>query len=615
VQRAIFGGAFLVVALLHLTALPLTIWEYDESLFCMGVESYDPMNHFPPPPGYPIYMGVAQLVAPLAGYVPFRALIWLSAFTAIAGFVLLALAFRTLTANLRTGVLGAFLFYVSPTMLLHATLPQSDSGALALLALSVWLCARSLQENAPQRWMVMAALACAVTIGWRLQFAIAVVPLFLVTVLMLRSWRERFVAVQWFALACAVWLIVLISVCGSVEGFWTMIRGQAAYFAAHDADLSRTGRSAVQIGLRFISHPWGPKWLALPVLALAFIGLFDAARRRLRLIVPVLVMSIVYFAFALWMMDPADGVRYALPALPAIALLAALGIEHLRQLSREMLVDWALLALYAFGAYAYTGPLLRQRASEPSPPYAAIQYLRSVASRNAVILYDLPLKPHAQYLLRGYTRLRVDEGLLRYGHRIERPLFELTDSATEAPDGKVFRWKTPDAYTKLTRGHYGAASVVPVPQTRRFLALSGISPPERTRTGSWRWVGARGVISLPDLGARSVRLTLEVPNDYPLGTNAVRVDVSNGGTVHGLVARGAKTVIDVPLPPGRATLTITPQKTFVPAEVAGRLSRDRRTLSVMITGLEQLNPASESRSAAPAPAASKRSAADRALAQ
>jgi hypothetical protein len=604
VQRAIFAGAVLLVALLHLTSIPRTIWEYDESLFCMGVEHYDPLSHFPPPPGYPLYMAAAKLVMPLAGWVPFRALVALSAFTALAGFLLLAFAFRQLTGSTRAGALGAFLFYVSPTMLLHATLPQSDSGALALLALSIWLCARCIDGRAEARPALLAfmALACAATVGWRLQFAIAVVPLFLTTVLLLRSWRERFVAVQWFTLACAAWLIVLLTATGGVDGFWKMMSGQAAYFAEHDADLSRTGRSAAQIALRFISHPWGPKWLAVPVLALAVVGLVDAARRRLRVVLPVIVMSVVYLAFALMMMDPADGVRYALPALPGIALLAAIGIDFLRRLSREMLVDWALLALYAFGAYAYTGPLLRQRASEPSPPYAAIQYLRSVAPRNAVILYDLPLKPHAQYLLRGYTRLRVDEGLLRFGHRIDRPLYELTDSATEAPQGKVFRWNTPDAYTKLTRGHYGAASVVPLPVTQRFLALGGISPPERTHTGSWRWIGAKGVIALPALGARSVRLTLEVPNDYPLPSNGVRVDVAGGATVSGVVKPGVKTVLDVPLPPGRVQLTITPQHTFVPANVPGRLSRDRRTLSVMLTGVEQLSAASAPRSAAPAPA-------------
>ena len=606
-QRAIFLGAAVIVALLHLTSLPRTIWEYDESLFCMAVENYDPLNHFPPPPGYPIYIAVAKLAAPLFGYVPFRTLTGLSAFTAIAGFILLGFAFRKLTGDTRAGALGAFLFYTSPAMLLHATLPQSDSGALALLAASIWLCGKCLTEEVDTKWIAFAALACAITVGWRLQFAIAVVPLFGMTVLLLRSWRERFIAVQWFAIACAAWLIALIAATGSVEMFWKWMSGQAAYFAEHDADISRTGRSTAQIALRFISHPWGPKWLALPVLALAALGLFDAAKRRLRVALPVIAMSAVYFAFALAMMDPADGVRYALPALPGIAFLAALGIAFLRRITKDVFVDWAVLALYAFGAYAYTGPLLRQRTRSDAPPFAAIQYLRSVAPRNAVILYDLPLKPHSQYLLRGFTRMKVDEGLMRFGHRTDVPLYELTDSATQAPDGKVFRWNTPDAYTKLTRGHYGAASVVPLPVTQRFLALEGISPPERTRTGSWRWIGARGTISLPDLGARSVRLTFEVPLDYPLATNRATVSVDGGQSVVAEVTKGKKTVVELPLPPGRVTLRIVPEQTFVPANVPGRLSRDRRTLSIMLTGLEQAAP----RAAAPAAiprAGSKRAA-------
>lgn len=592
-QKAIAAGALVIVAALHLTSIPRTIWEYDESLFCMAVENYDPLNHFPPPPGYPIYIGVAKLLAPLFGYVPFRTLIALSAFTAVAGFALLALAFRALTGdNTRAGALGAFLFYTSPALLLHATLPQSDSGALALLALSLWLCAKCLQENAGTKWGVFFALACAVTVGWRLQFGIAVLPLFLVTVLLMRTWRDRFIALQWFGIACAAWLIALITLTGGVEMFWKWMSGQAAYFAQHDADISRTGRSTAQIVLRFLAHPWGPKWLAGPVLALAAIGVVDVVRRRQRLVLPVLVMTVVYYAFALRMMDPADGVRYALPALPGVALLAAMGVDFLRRLSKDVFVDWAVLALYAFGAYLYTGTLLRQRVATDAPPYAAIQYLRKVAPRNAVILYDLPLKPHSQYLLRGFTRLKVDEGLLKFGHRTDVPIYELTDSATQAPDGKVFRWETPDAYTKLTRGHYGAASVVPLPVTHRFLALEGVSPPERTRTGSWRWIGARGVIALPDLGARAVRLTFEVPLDYPLPSNRATVSVDRGTSVAFEVAPGRKTTIDVPLPLGRAVLRVTPERTFVPANVPGRLSRDRRTLSVMLTGLEQIAPAS-----------------------
>jgi hypothetical protein len=601
--KYVLGAAALAVLLLHLTSLPRTIWEYDENLFCMGVEHFDPLNHFPPPPGYPLFIGTAKLLQPLAGDA-FRTLIALNAFMTVAGFVLLAMAFRAIAGDTRVGVLGAFLFYATPAMLVHSSVALSDSGGLALLALSLWLCALAIRDvDHPRRTLLIAfaAIACSACVGWRPQFAIAIVPMLFTTVAMLRTWRERFVAVQWFTIACAAWLLALIGFTGGFESFWLWMSGQAAYFAQHDADLSRTGQSAGQIALRFIAHPWGPKWLAAPVLLFAVLGLVDAVRRRLWIVLPAVVMSVVYLAFALRMMDPADGVRYALPAHPAIALLAILGIDLLRRLSGGVLADWALLGLYAAGSYIYAGPILRQRAESPSPPVAAIRYLRSVAPKNAVILYDMPLKPHAQYLLRGYTRLRVDEGLLRFGHRVDRPIFELTDSATTAPGGKVFRWNTPDAYSKLTRNHYGAVSVLPMPVTERFLAVSGISAPERANTGSWRWIGARGTLALPDVGARTVRLTFAVPDDYPLASNHVVVNVEGGGSAEAEVVRGRATVVELPLPGGAARLQITAARTFVPANVPGRLSRDRRTLSVMLTKVEQVTAVSQSPRAATSP--------------
>ncbi|MGZ8780857.1 MAG: hypothetical protein ACXW31_13115, partial [Thermoanaerobaculia bacterium] len=362
------------------------------------------------------------------------------------------------------------------------------------------------------------------------------------------------------------------------------------------------GRTVAQIALRFIAHPWGPKWLAAPVILFAAIGLVDAVRRRMWIVLPAVVMSVIYLAFALWMMDPADGVRYALPAHAGIALLAILGLDVLRRLSRGIAADWVLLGLYALGAYFYASPLLRQRTQTASPPVRAIAYLRSIAPKNAVILYDLPLKPHAQNLLRDYTCLRIDEGLLRFGHRVDRPIFELTDSASVGAGGKVFRWETPDAYSKLTRNHYGAVSVLPMPVTQRFLAVEGISTTERKGSDSWRWIGARGMIALPDLGARAVRLTFAVPDDYPLASNRVTVVVEGGARAEAAVTRGRASTVELPLPSGAARLHITAAETFVPANVPGRLNRDRRTLSVMLTRLEQVTTAaSQSPPAATAP--------------
>lgn len=585
-----------MVCAIHYLSIPLTLWEYDEPLFIMAVEKYEPLIHQPPPPGYPLYIGLTKLILPLAGYVPFRALIAVSAGATLIGFLAFFAAFRAAAGTTRTGVFGAFLFYLSPAMLMHATLPQSDSGALALFAIAIWLTVRAVEIERPAAEaagapLILMAVACAATIGWRLQFCIAVVPMFLVAVALLRGWRERFIALQWFAIACAAWLIPLVILTGGPELFWKWMSGQAAYFAEHDADISRSGRSFAQIALRFIAHPWGPKFLAAPVLLLALFGVVDAFRRRARAIAPVVAMIVVYLGFALVMMDPADGVRYALPSVPGVALLAVMGLEWLRRLTRGLLVDWALLGLYAFGAYFYVGPLLRQRAATPSPPVAAITYLRAIAPRNAVILHDMPLKPHAIYMLRGYTRTRVDEGLLRFGHRTDIPLFELTDSATQTPGAHVFTWQTGDAYHKLTRGHYGAASIVPLPPTQRFQAVAGVSPPERTATGSWRWIADQGVILLPDLGATHVRLTFATPGDYPFDGILLTVFVNDVATTRVAVKRGATVPIELAIPTGRAKIRILPERHFIPAKLPGSQSRDPRKLSVMLVGLEQFSAA------------------------
>lgn len=597
-----FVVALAAVCAVHYTSIPLTIWEYDEPLFAMAVEKYEPLIHQPPPPGYPLYIGFTKLLMPVTGHVPFRALLAVSAGATLIGFLAFFAAFRAVTRTTRTGTFGAFLFYFSPAMLLHATLPQSDSGALALFAFAIWLTVRAVDDPTTVNATLM-ALVCAVTIGWRLQFCIAVVPMFLVAVMVMRGWRERFIALQWFAIGCAAWLIPLVILTGGPELFWKWMSGQAAYFAEHDADLSRSGRSFGQIALRFIAHPWGPKFLAGPVLLLALLGCIDAFRRRARAIAPIVAMIAIYLGFALVMMDPADGVRYALPSVPGVALLAVMGLEWLRRVTRGILVDWAVIALYAFGAYLYVGPLLRQRAATHSPPVAAITFLRAIAPRNAVILHDMPLKPHAIYLLRGYTRTRVDEGLLRFGHRTDIPLFELTDSATQAPGAHVFTWTTGDAYNKLTRGHYGAASIVPLPATQRFQAVAGVSPPERTADGSWRWIADQGVLLLPDLGHSHVRLTFATPADYPFEQGVflmVSVNDTPAATVN--VKRGARVPVELAIPPGRAKITVLPERYFIPAQIAGSRSRDPRKLSVMLVGLEQFGIASAKAQQTAAPA-------------
>lgn len=550
--RALSLIAAAVLLAVHLASAPRTLWEFDEPLFAMAVEKYEPLRHHPPPPGYPLFIGFAKLVEPLFG-TPFPTLLAISILGTVGGFAAWAWALRSIPA--------ALLLYASPAMLVHATLPQSDSMAMALLGVAVGLCMRGAHP-------IAIALACAATVGWRLQFSILVVPLFLTALVLLRTWRARALATLAFGVTCLAWLVPLVYATGGVDGFRGWLGGQAAYFAAHDADLSRSGTSAVQLAFRFIAHPWGPKWLSFPVLLVAAVGLVFVIRKRKLETLPLLVGTAVYLGFALWTMDPADAVRYALPTLPCVAFLATLPFD------RRFV--FAVIA-YAVGAVIYTFPVLEQRRTIPSPPVAAIEHLRRVAPHNAVILYDLPLMPHARYLLRGYQRSRIDDGLLRFGHRLDVPLFVLADGETE---GTVFRWRSSDAYRKLTRNFYGVVTVSPVPAAERFQAVSGIHSPERSRDGlSWRWVGAEGVLRLPDVGATHVRLTFRLPPEYPFEGNTVRI-----GAQTLALRRGESREIIVP---SAELVRIVPERTFVPAQIPGRNNRDRRTLSVMLTEVEQ----------------------------
>ncbi|MDQ3279889.1 MAG: hypothetical protein M3Q69_00585 [Acidobacteriota bacterium] len=567
--------ALAAVAALHALSIPVSIWEYDECLFALGVEHYQPLAHHPPPPGYPIYMGFAKLVN-LVTHAPFDALRWTSIIGVVAGLIAFAFAFRALTDG-KIGVLASCLLYACPALLVSGTLSLSDSGALALFGFAIWACARG-------NPFVM-AIACAATIGWRAQFCVAIVPMFVVAVLMLRTWRDRINALATFALTCVAWLLPLVAATGGTEPFTNWIFGQAAYYAAHDADMSRSGYSKGLIALRFIAHPWGPKWLALPLLAAAAAGVLLLMRRRNLRALPLLVGCSVYLAFALATMDPADAVRYAIPSLPIVALLAAVTLSII---PLEIL-SLGIPAAYAAGAFLYAYPVLGARTTSIAPPTQAASWIRTHLPKNVVVLMDPPLKPHAEYLLRDRRVMRTDAGLAQFGGDPSTPIVFYADGERMGAPGVTFRWPDTDAYRKLTRQHYGAVSVIPLPPSQRYKVISGVYPLERQRSGhSWRWLAARATIELPNLGGTQARIVFRTPPEYPLSKNRVRVRTGNYETTVTLGKNAAATAI-VPLAQNAPTqITIEPEQTFVPANVPGANNRDLRVLSVTITSIEQL---------------------------
>jgi hypothetical protein len=578
-----------VFAFVQFRIAPLSVWEFDESLFIGAIERYEPLVHHPPPPGYPLFIGVAKLVNAVVGD-PFRSLVLLSAVSSVAGLVLFALAFSVVSGSRLIGIAGSLLFYVSPAMLVHSTLPQSDAGGLMMLALALWTGARvtaDAETRGPLAAAAVFAAAAAATVGMRPQFSIFIVPLLIATLFLVREWRARLVIVGVFGSACLAWLLPLAVATGGMSEMLAWQSQQAAYFAHHDAEVSRTGRSVIDIVLRFTAHPWGPKWLAIPILALAAAGAVATLRERRWRAIPLLTAAAVYLLFALAMMDPADGVRYALPSAVATAYLAAAGARTLTGRYRPELAVPLLAAAYIAGAAVYVASIIAQRTTVVSPPVAAAEYMRQHLPPDAVVLYELPLMPHSRLLLRGFTILPVDAGLRQLHDRGDVPLFLFSDGGTYYREGREFAWEPSDAYGKLTRNHYRVVSVSEVRPEERFRAARGVHPLERSVDGEeWRWLERHAELLLPDLDAGELEITLRLPDSFPEERNEVKVGV-DGTVVRELVLlRGRPVRFVIPLSGESHTITIDSARSFVPART-GSLSDDEREIALKLVFLEQ----------------------------
>jgi hypothetical protein len=564
-------------ALVLLCVMPISPWEFDEPLFFQALERYEPKLHHPPPPGYPVFIHVAQIVR-LVTPSDFSALVALSILASLAGFALLALAVKNMTGDLAIGVAVAMFFYWSPAMLIHSTLPISEPGALALLAAALYFATR--EDAEPQWFAVFAALA----VGWRIQYAIFVVPWFLITVAMRKTWRDRAIALGAFTLVCLLWLTPLITALGGVEELIAYELRQGKYLAEHDAAESRTGWTPVRLAFRFLGRAWGAETMALCVLALAAYGFFRTIRNRA--LWPLVAAAAIYIGFALRVMDPADGVRYSIPFVLVTALFAGAGSKKR---------PYVIAAVAALVFLFYTRTLLVERRTTVSPPVRAAQFARQAYPANAVALYELPLWPHSQYYLADRNPHRVNDGLAKFWNRPDVPLFIYADGGTSRPDAKVFQWRPSDAYTKLTRNHYRATSIIPVPPERRYRIVEGVYAPERNQEGrEWRWLAPSASVQLPDGPPRKLTLSLGLPHDAAIESNSVTLFVNDQPTnATARVERARPTPVTVDIPAGTPIVKVVSGTSFIPAEVPALRSGDRRRLSVELYDLRTSLPSGQ----------------------
>ncbi|MEA2344748.1 MAG: hypothetical protein QOF63_2917, partial [Thermoanaerobaculia bacterium] len=483
-------------------------------------------------------------------------------------------------------VCAALIYYFSASMLVHGTLALSDGPAMMFLGLALFAIS-SPHDAEHDRNAIAIGIWTSAAIGTRPQLFVPVAPMLIIALLQMRTMRQRAACVIAFGLFSAMWFLPLVDAAGGLEATRLYEAKQARYVVAHDATLSRGGKSMAQLVVRFLFHPWGTKYVTLPLFACVFLGVAAFLRllRRDKLrstLWPLVAFTIVQLLFELGWMDPADAARYSLPIMILIALLAVLGLDIVRRSVKVDATPAIATTIFAIATLAYVWPLVGARTKVPSPPAAAAAFVNANLPANSVIGYDVALKPHAEYLLSRFRVVPIEKAIAELYDWPDVPLYLIANGASTADGAQVFTWPASDAYDKLTRGMYRTVTIDPKPPRERYLVVSGAYPLEWTASGDeWRWLGPDATIRLPRAHGSEAALTLRFSSDVPYETNAVQISI-NGRDV-AVVNVGKEPVIaKVPLPPEPLIdIRLRSAHSFSPGALLH--NADPRTLAVQLT--------------------------------
>ncbi len=424
----------LIALLLHVLAGPGHLDDVDAINFTLGVRDFDVARHQPHPPGYPVLIAAAKIVAGaaqalggLSGMVPAS---WtavpvetaaLSLLAMIAGACLIVamqpLA-RAVSGDVETALAAGVLAIACPLALVTVSRPLSDApGLAAALGVQALLAAAFAQQRgwrardvapaelaATGRLIVLAAFAAGLAIGVRTQTAWLTLPL-LVLVIADRAGRSAAAAIVGsavtFTAGVLCWALPLVIASGGPAAYWQAIASQAGEDLEGVDMLFTSTRPVWRLAMNLLQTfvlPWGPLPLAVVVLTLAAIGIVVLLRRDRRGLVLLAGAAAPYAIFHLvWQENVTT--RYALPIVPPIALLAAIGLRGLGLATPGpgALGRWtARVGATAIAGLALAAglPALMAYTREPAPVFRLFTDMRS-ASRPEDVVVAMHRRGHA----------------------------------------------------------------------------------------------------------------------------------------------------------------------------------------------------------------------------
>ncbi len=358
----------------HLPYLPPSLEDLDSVNFALGVQHFDVAQHRPHPPGYPVFIAMSKAstrVLRTAG-VAAPEVRGLAIWSAIGGALAILFAgmfFGAITGDGRVGLLAASLMACSPLFWFTALRPLSDTIGLAAAFAALAAMAAALDAGPAKgisRGLITGAFLAGFVIGVRSQTFVMTLPLLGYLVIARRPAlpaRARIAALVATGVGVALWAVPLVVASGGPGAYLKALGSQGAEDFSGVVMLwtHRTPRVAAYALLNTFVRPWDSVVLASIVLLAAAAGAVLMVWRSPRVAAILALIFIPYAGFHLLFHEVVT-VRYALPLVPLMALLAVAALDAINR----HVAAAGVVALAAYGVVLVV-PASAGFARQPSP--------------------------------------------------------------------------------------------------------------------------------------------------------------------------------------------------------------------------------------------------------
>ncbi|HYC61499.1 MAG TPA: hypothetical protein VEK79_18235 [Thermoanaerobaculia bacterium] len=572
-ERRIVLALSIAIALTRFLAVAQSLCDWDEALFALGVRDYEVAEHHPHPPGYPLFIAAAKLVA-VTGLDEFRSLQVIVVLGAMFIFPALYWLAREIGFDFTTAVGGAAVYAFLSNVWVYGGTGFSDVPATAIVFVG---CALLLRGRTDVRAYIAGAVVLGIAAGFRpANLFVGAVPALMATWMQFRAKSYRAIAAAMFlglAVVAGSYLGAALASRSIADYIW-IVRDQSTYVREIDSWRNPGRGSLYDAAKTFMLRPFGQKDV-LNALALAAAMSVIAAlvRRRMQ---PLLTFAIFTpLAVTTWLnLDINTPGRYAIGYLPMHALLAADGFLLFGRKAQIALCSAVVLVFIA-----WTWPALEMQRETDAPAVAAMKWVRDNAPASTPVYVHAGYGPQASYVLAGrpvHFFENVEEIPPEHGHSW------LVDWRLREGGHTFIRPRK--TLWKVLRQRSFEASVTPASTLLRF--GGGWHELEGTPSRSYRWMNKEGVVLLPSIrgaGIVTLRIYLQVDSLPP----PIIVDVLwNGAPIDRITSSVAEVERSWTLQSreGAANeLRLVTNKTVVPATRGN--SRDTRALGLRLDRL------------------------------